>query len=160
MLCHQRCLSRPAWYIVLLHMYDTVFFTWLCISCRSCEIVAASLYIYNQGCMSWKLPPSTPRNIGPVFVEGVFRIPVREGARTQWMGAPSWGKGARIPKAGTRSVSWTQVRGVEGRDRMRRRQEVKEDDSSTASGCQHAQSKWCALLRRNKWTRQRCVYIL
>ncbi len=108
------------------------------------------------------IPPRvhTVDNPGYYVKWKLFRTPVREGARTQWMGAQSWGKGAWISKAGTRSVSWTQIRGVEGRDRMRRRQEVKEDDSSTASGCQHAQSKWCALLRRNKWTRQRCVYIL
>jgi hypothetical protein len=57
------------------------------------------------------------------------------------MGAPFWGEGGRIPKAGTRSVSWTQIREEERRDRMRRRQEDQEDDPFTASRCQRAQSK-------------------
>ncbi len=71
----------------------------------------------------------------------MFRIPVRECARTQWMGTPSWEKGGRIPKVGTRSVSWAQTKEEGRRDRMRRRQEVKEDDPFMASRCQHAQSK-------------------
>jgi hypothetical protein len=60
------------------------------------------------------------------------------------MGAPFWGRGGRIPEAGTRSVSLAQIREGTRRDRMRRRQEVKEDDPFMASRCQHAQSKWCA----------------
>jgi hypothetical protein len=71
----------------------------------------------------------------------MFWIPVRECARTLWMGAPFWGKGGRIPEVGTRSVSWTQIREERRSDKMRRRQEVKEDDPFMASRCQHAQSK-------------------
>ncbi len=71
----------------------------------------------------------------------LFQIPVRECARILWMGAPSWEKGDRIPKVGTRSVSWAQTREERKRDRMRRRREVKEDDPFMASRCQHAQSK-------------------
>jgi hypothetical protein len=48
------------------------------------------------------------------------------------------GKGGRIPEAGTGSVSWTLIRKEGRRDKMRRRQEVKEDDPFTASRCQHA----------------------
>jgi hypothetical protein len=89
----------------------------------------------------------------------LFRIPVRECARTLWMVAPFWGRGDRIPKAGTRSVSWAQTRKGTRRDRMRRQLEVKEDDPFMASRCQHAQSKWCAQLRRNKWTcRWYCIH--
>jgi hypothetical protein len=71
----------------------------------------------------------------------LFRIPVRECARTLWMGSPFWRGGGQIPKAGTRSISWAQIREEYRRDRMGRRQEVKEDDPFMASRCQHAQSK-------------------
>ncbi len=84
------------------------------------------------------LPQPHPRAI--VYTV-LFRIPVRECARTLWMGAPFWGRGGRIPKAGTRSVSRAQIREERRRDRMRRWQEVKEDDPFMASGCQHAQSE-------------------
>ncbi len=50
-------------------------------------------------------------------------------------------RGDQISKAGTRSVSWAQIREEERRDRMGRRQEVKEDDPFMVSRCQHAQSK-------------------
>ncbi len=80
----------------------------------------------------------------------MFRIPVRECARTLWMWAPFWGRGDRIPEAGTRSVSWTQIREERRRDRMRRRQEAKEDDPFMASICQHAQSKLVCIARKKQ----------
>jgi hypothetical protein len=66
------------------------------------------------------------------------------------MGAPFWGRGDRIPKAGTGSVSWAQIREEGRRDRMRRRQEVKEDDPFMASSCQHAQSKLVCIARKKQ----------
>ncbi len=57
-----------------------------------------------------------------------------------WIGAPSW-RGDRVPQAGTKSASWAQIREEERRDKMRRRQEVKEDYPFMASRCEHAQSK-------------------
>jgi hypothetical protein len=57
-------------------------------------------------------------------------------------GAPSWGRGDRIPKAGgNKERQLSPDREGTRRDRMRRRQEVKEDDPFMASRCQHAQSK-------------------
>ncbi len=88
----------------------------------------------------------------------MFRIPVREYARTLWMGSPFWGRGVRNPKAGTRSVSWAQIREERRRDRIGRRQEVQEDDPFMASRCQHAQSKCVHSLGRNKWMcRWHCI---
>jgi hypothetical protein len=64
------------------------------------------------------------------------------------MGAPFWERGNRTPKTGTVSVSWAQTREERRRDRMRRRQEDKEDDPFMASRCQHAQSKLICIAKK------------
>jgi hypothetical protein len=66
------------------------------------------------------------------------------------MGTPSWEKGDRIPKAGTGSVSRAQTREERRRNRMRRRQEDKEDGPFMASRCQHAQSKLMCIAKKIK----------
>jgi hypothetical protein len=77
----------------------------------------------------------------------LFRIPVRECARTLWIGAPFWRERDRVPQAGTKSVSWAQTREEERRDKMRRWQEVKEDDPFMASRCEHAQSEFTCIIQ-------------
>ncbi len=93
----------------------------------------------------------------------LFRIPVRECARTLWIGAPSWREGGRVPQAGTKSVSWAQIREEERRDEMRKWQEVKEDYPFMASRCEHAQSKLTCIAQEEsmwmcRWHCIRCIY--
>jgi hypothetical protein len=80
----------------------------------------------------------------------LFRIPVRECAQTLWIRAPFWREKDRAPQAGTKSVSWAQSGEEERRDKMRRWQEVKEDDPFMASECEHAQSKFTCIASRRK----------
>ncbi len=49
----------------------------------------------------------------------LFWIPVRECARTLWIGAPFWRERDRVPQAGRISVSWAQTGEVERRDRTK-----------------------------------------
>ncbi len=104
--------------------------------------------------------PISGLRIAEPIVSVLFRIPVRECARTLWMGAPSWREGDRVPQAGTRSVSWAQIREEERRDEMRKRQEVKEDYPFMASRCEHAQSKLMCIAKKKRVNMSVTLYSL
>ncbi len=130
-------------------------FSCITVSCLRCYLASGNIFFYLNFIILLQLTIAF-YYIQDIILAGellfswmrsllLFRIPVKECARTLWMGAPFWGRGDRIPKAGTRSVCWAQIREGTRRDRMRRRQEVKENDPFMASRCQHAQSTVGAL---------------
>ncbi len=74
----------------------------------------------------------------------LFRIPVRECARTLWIGAPFWRERDQVPQ-GDKEHQLGRTGIEEIGDRMRRWQEVKEDYPFMASERGHAQSEFTCI---------------